>query len=206
MSSSGKIIAAAGTQLEQSYIDALIASLPPIYQKEDSTTILHRLYSSLAKQLVKSDIILESIAHNNYLSVPITSELKIRGSEDRDRLAFENAHTLDKISLTPSNSIITQNTYLKKGTNLIQLYFIPQDIDFLIFSTGDSTQTSVNFLTSFDSSSNILTIQATREGSFTIGYKDTGNVARLNENVNIPEGLFDLGFGEGDWNQLGYGE
>ena len=206
MTTSGEIISAAGTQSEQNYIDALISSLPPIYQKESTRTILYRLYASLAKQLVKSDIILESIANNNYLSVEVNSELKIRGMDDRDRLAFENAHTLDKISLTPSNSIITQNAYLKKGTNKVQLYFIPQDIDFLIFSTGDSTQTSVNFSTSFDSSTNILTISAPREGSFSIGYKDTGDVVRVNENTTVPDGLFDLGFGEGTWNQLGFGE
>jgi hypothetical protein len=207
MSSFGEIKSAAGTQSKEEFVNALLATLPPIYEKEDTTTILYRLYEGLATELVKADIILESVAHNNYVSVPVIDELIIRSSYSLDRLQRENAYQLDRIRLNAPGTLITQNAALKQGTNTLQLYFIPEtDIDFIISDVRDQTRTPLNFPTSFDSATNVLTITSDREGIFNVAYKDTGNVVRLNENITVPNGLFRLGYGDGGYNELGYGE
>ena len=207
MNSFGEIRSAAGTQSPQEFVDSLVATLPPIYAKENTDTVIQKMYLALAEELVKSDILLESVANNNYISVPVTGEITIRGSGTHDRLKNENAFELDNIRLTSPNSVISQNTILEEGDNEIQLFFIPQgDIDFLISSTEDPNNIPVNFPTSFDFDTNILSILASRSGKFTITYQDTGDVVRLNENITVPAGLFRLGWSEGGWNELGWGE
>lgn len=207
MTSFGEIRSAAGTQSKEAFAEALVAALPPIYEKENTDTLLRRLYDSLAEELVKSDILLETVGNNNYISVPVVDELAIRGPNSSDRLQNENAFELDKIRLNPPGSVVTQNTILEEGENLVQLFFIPeQDIDFIIFDTSDRTQTPLSFPTSFDSETNTLTVIADRSGRFTVQYQDTGNVVRLKENTTVPEGLFRLGWNEGGWNELGWSE
>ena len=52
MTSFGEIINAAKTQSEDEFVNALIAALPPIYDKESPETVLRTLYRALAKELV----------------------------------------------------------------------------------------------------------------------------------------------------------
>lgn len=206
MSDLGKIVSAAGTQSVESFEDALLAALPPIYDKEDKGTPLAKLYSALAQQLVKADIILESVGNNNYISISITDELQIRNSSPRDRLSNENAYQLDKVRFTPSGSRTYQDIKLQVGENTIQLYFIPEDIDFIIFNTNDPNQVPLLFPTTYDSNTNSVNVQSTMAGIFTISYVDTGDVVRLNENVTVPVGLFLLGWDDGGYSELGFGE
>lgn len=207
MNSFGEIISAAGTQSKEAHVDALIAALPPIYQKQQDGTIIKRLYEALAEELVKADITIESVGHNNYLSVAVTDEFIIRSSDKYDRLANENAFELNEVRFTPPGTLASQTTRLVEGENQVQLFFVPKDdIDFIISDVRDTTLTPTNFPTSFNSITNILTVIANREGTFTINYLDTGNVIRLNENATIPEGLFRLGWSEGGWSELGFGE
>lgn len=202
----GVITSAAGTHSASAFTDALVAALPPIYDKESPNTVLRRIYTALAQELAKVDITLGSVANNNYLSVAITDELQIRGAGSLDRLKNENAFELDQIRLNPPGSRVFQNVILKQGTNQLQLYFIPEDIDFIIFDATDSTQTPLNFPTTFVSSTNILTILSPRQGPFTVAYRDTGNVVRLNQNITVPAELFLLGWDEGGYGDLGYDE
>jgi hypothetical protein len=207
MTSFGQIQSAAGSQSPQQFADALLAALPPIYQKENKDTILYKLYTALAEELAKADIVIETVQNNNYISVAVTDELMIRSSGSSDRLRQENAFELDKIRLSVPGSVVSQNAKLLEGTNQVQLFFIPeQDIDFIISDVRDQNRTPLNFPTSFNSSTNTLTIIANRDGMYTITYKDTGNVVRLTENITVPAGLFRLGFGEGGWSELGWGE
>lgn len=206
MARSGEILSAAGTQSEEAFTESLIASLPSIYEKEKPDTVLHKIYDALAKELVKADIVLESVGNNNYLSIAVTNELLIRGIGDKDRLKNENAFELDKIRFNAPGTSISQNTILSSGENSIQLYFIPEDIDFIIFNANDKTQTPLNFPTTFSNETNTLTITSSQSGPFTIAYRDTGNVVRLNRNITVPVGLFKLGWNEGGWNELGWSE
>lgn len=206
MSSPGQIISAAGTQSQKDFVDALIAALPPIYEKDKTDTIIHKLFEALAAELVKADIILESVANNNYVSVPVNEELAIRSSGSRDRLKRENAFELDSIRLTLPGSRVVQNANLLSGENNVQLFFIPENIDFIITDATDVTQASLNFPTLFNASTNILAIIADRQGSFSISYRDTGNVVRMTENITVPRNLFMLGYNEGGYGELGYGQ
>ena len=202
----GEIKSAAGTQNKETYVDALINTLPPIYEKEDSNTFLNRLYSALAEELVKTDIILEQTQNNNYISVTVSDELIVRSSSNLDRLKSEGAYQLDKIRIN-SSSTMSQNTKLIEGINMVQLYFIPENtIGIYIASAQDVTQASVNFPISFDSLTNILSIISDRSGNFVINYKDTGDVIRLSKNIIVPIGLFLLGFDEGGFGDLGWSE
>ena len=202
----GEIKSAAGTQNKETYVDALINTLPPIYEKEDSNTFLNRLYSALAEELVKTDIILEQTQNNNYISVAVSDELIVRSSSNLDRLKSEGAYQLDKIRIN-SSSTMSQNTKLIEGINMVQLYFIPENtIGIYIASAQDVTQASVNFPISFDSLTNILSIISDRSGNFVINYKDTGDVIRLSKNIIVPIGLFLLGFDEGGFGDLGWSE
>jgi len=205
-STPGEIISAVGTQSEEQFVDALVASLPPIYEKEKTDTVLHKLYAALAKELVKADVILESVGNNNYLSVPVSEELAIRNSGSLDRLKNENAFELNKIRLTTPGSRIFQTVSLQEGVNEVQLFFIPEDIDFIIIDANDVTQTPLNFLTAFIEETNILTILSPKSGIFKVIYRDTGNVVRLNQNITVPIGLFQLGYNEGGFNELGWSE
>lgn len=206
MSDFGEIISAAGTQSIESFTEALIAALPPIYEKQDTTTVLHRLYEALAKELVKADILLESVGNNNYVSISITDEIQIRSNLSLDRLKNENAFELDKIRFTPTGSRTYQDVKLIVGVNTTQLYFLPEDIDFIIFNANDSNQIPLSFPTSYDENTNSIIIQANQSGMFTISYKDTGDVVRLNENITVPIGLFLLGWDESGFGELGYDE
>ena len=207
MTSFGEIISAAGTQSKEEFEQALIAALPPIYQKEDKDTIIRKLYQGLAEELAKADILVESTANNNYLSVPVVNEFIIRSSKERDRLQQENAFELDKIRLNPPGSVVSQNIRLTIGENTLQLFFIPEEnIDFIIVDATDQARAPLTFATTFDPDTNILTIISDREGVFSVTYQDTGNVVRLNENITVPIGLFRLGWNEGGYSSLGYGE
>lgn len=204
---SGRIISAAGTQDVDAFTSALLDALPPIYQKNSQDTILYKLFRGLAEQLVQADIALESVGNNNYLSIQVTDELAIRSTYARDRLQNENAFQLDSIRLSPANAQILQNISLRPGSNRVQLFFVPSSIDFSIFD-ADSTQRSISlgFPTTFDAETNTVTIVSPTEGMFILGYYETGDVVRLTENITIPVGLFRLGWDEGFWDELGFGE
>jgi len=211
MTTPGVITDVTGSQSIEDFTDSLIGTLPPIYEKEKKDTILRKIYTSLAEQLVKADIMLESVGNNNYLSVQVTNEFQIRSSSSRDRLNNENAVELDRIRFNRSDSLIFQNTKLNQGSNQIQLFFVPEvlpdgSIDISVFDAGSQNTIPLNFSTTFDFDTNIVTIISPRSGPFTIGYRDTGDVIRLTENITIPIGLFRLGYGEGGFDELGFGE
>ena len=207
MADPGVIINAAGTQDVDAFTDALIAALPPIYQKDSKDTVLYKLFRILAEELVRADIAIESVGNDNYLSVPVTNELTIRSKYDRDRLQNENAFELDSVRFTNSNTQILQNTFLEEGDNQVQLFFIPlTGIDILVFDATAPERVPLNFPTTFDPVTNVVTINSSRRGPFTIGYTDTGDVVRLSENITVPEGIFLLGWDEGGWDELGFGE
>lgn len=168
---------------------------------------MRKLYEGIAQELVKADIIVESVAHNNFLSVPVTDEIIIRSGSARDRLQNENAFELDSIKLRGAGAVTTQNANLVEGLNEVQLFFIPEDpTDIVITPLGEVGSVGTGFPTSFDANTNILTILADRAGQFTISYVDTGDVVRLSEKITVPEGLFRLGYGQGPFGHLGYGE
>jgi len=206
MTDLGEIIVVAGTQDVQSFEDALIAALPPIYEKQDLNTNLRKLYNSLAQELVKADIILESVGNNNYISISIADEIQIRSVLSSDRLKNENAFELNSVRFTPSGSRIHQNMNLIEGINTVQLYFLPEDIDFIIFDANDPNQIPLAFLTFYDENTNSITVQANKSGVFTVTYKDTGDVVRLKENITVPVGLFSLGWDLDGFGFLGYDE
>ena len=206
MSDPGVIINVAGSKDVATYVGALLATLPPIYDRTSTDTILYNLYNALAEELVRADITLGSVANNNYISVAVTDELIIRGSGGLDRLKNENAFELDAIRLNSPGSQVTQNVILQVGLNQLQLYYIPESIVFTIYNVADPTQTPLNFPATFNPSTNILTILSSSQGPFTVSYQDTGNVVRLNQNITVPAELFMLGYGEGGWNDLGWNE
>lgn len=204
MTSFGEIKSAAGSQSTEKFVDVLIGSLPPIYDKESEDTNIRKIFESLAEELKRVDIILETVQNNNFLSVPVEEELLVRGSDGSDRLKNENAFELSKIRITPANNIVSQNVVLQEGENIVQLLFIPEDIDFVVSRVND--RIPLNFPTEYNSEPNTLTITSSSSGAFTVRYKDSGDVIRFNENVEIPEGLFRLGYSEGGYGELGYGE
>ena len=206
MSDPGVITNVAGSKDIATYTSALLATLPPIYDRTSTDTILYNLYNALAEELVRADITLGSVANNNYISVAVTDELIIRGSGGLDRLKNENAFKLDAIRLNSPGSQVTQNVILQVGLNQLQLYYIPESIVFTIYNVADPTQTPLNFPATFNPSTNILTILSSSQGPFTVSYQDTGNVVRLNQNITVPAELFMLGYGEGGWNDLGWNE
>ena len=206
MSNPGVITNVAGSRDIATYTNALLATLPPIYDRTSTDTILYNLYNALAQELVRADITLGSVANNNYISVAVTDELIIRGSGGLDRLKNENAFELDAIRLNSPGSQVTQNVILQVGLNQLQLYYIPESIVFTIYNVADPTQTPLNFPATFNPSTNILTILSSSQGPFTVSYLDTGNVVRLNQNITVPAELFMLGYGEGGWNDLGWNE
>ena len=206
MSDPGVITNVAGSKDVATYTSALLATLPPIYDRTSTDTILYNLYNALAEELVRADITLGSVANNNYISVAVTDELIIRGSGGLDRLKNENAFELDAIRLNSPGSQVTQNVILQVGLNQLQLYYIPESIVFTIYNVADPTQTPLNFPATFNPSTNILTILSSSQGPFTVSYQDTGNVVRLNQNITVPAELFMLGYGEGGWNDLGWNE
>jgi len=206
MSDPGVITNVAGSKDIATYTSALLATLPPIYDRTSTDTILYNLYNALAEELVRADITLGSVANNNYISVAVTDELIIRGSGGLDRLKNENAFELDAIRLNSPGSQVTQNVILQVGLNQLQLYYIPESIVFTIYNVADPTQTPLNFPATFNPSTNILTILSSSQGPFTVSYQDTGNVVRLNQNITVPAELFMLGYGEGGWNDLGWNE
>ena len=206
MTSFGEIKSAAGLQSEEAFTEALIASLPPIYDKENQNTLIRKLFRALAEELKTADILLETVQNNNFLSVPVEEELLVRGISGLDRLKNENAFELNKIRVTPVNSVVSQNVTLQEGVNTVQLMFIPEDIDFLVSAANDTNRIPLNYPTEFNSENNTLTVLSSKSGAFTIRYKDSGDVIRFNENVEVPSGLFRLGWSEDGWNSLGYGE
>lgn len=206
MADFGQIVNATGTQNAEAFEEALVAALPPIYEKEDKEVLHRKIYRALAAELTKADIALESLANQNYLSIAITDELIMRSSSARDRLQNENAFELDTIRLTASDALIMQNTHLNVGDNQVQLFYVPQDIDFVVFKAGTTPDAPTGFPTVFNPDTNTVTITASTAGFYTIGYHDTGNVVRLTENITVPIGLFRLGWDEGPWDELGFGE
>lgn len=202
----GEIKSSAGSSDEDLFVENLLAALPPIYEKTNKDTVLFKLYSALAKELVKADITLESIGNDNFVSVQVTNELLIRKSGTLDRLKNENAYQLDKIRFSPFGTTSYQNANLKIGENQVQLLFIPQVIDFQIFKANDLTKAPVDFPRAFNSSTNTLTITCLESGSYTIAYQDSGDVVRIKSNITVPPGLVRLGWNEGGYGELGWSE
>lgn len=201
----GVIQSAVGTQSIEQYVEALLAALPPIYDKDSENTLLRTFYTALAEELVKADIKLESVANDNYLTVQVTDEIKVRGFGPLDRLENENAYDIISIRFRQTNSEVLQNMYLSEGENLIQLFFIPEDGSFNLYESMQRTQPLSNFTFHLQENNKVL-INSPRTGSFTLGYLDTGDVIRFSENIIVPVGLFRLGYNEGGYGELGWSE
>lgn len=206
MTEFGEIKSSAGSGDEETFVENLLAALPPIYEKTNKDTVLAKLYQALAKELVKADVQLESIGNDNFVSVQVTNELQIRKSGPLDRLKNENAYILNKIRFSPSGTINYQNTKLSVGENQVQLYFVPEVIDFQIFKANDLAKTPLDFPRAFNSSTNILTIESPESGSYTIAFQDSGDVVRVKSNITVPPGLVRIGWGEGGYGEFGWGE
>lgn len=97
-----------------------------------------------------------------------------------------------------------QNIHLSEGENFIQLLFIPESDSFNVYDL-DQTFPLSNFTFEYVEN-NMLKIDSPRKGNFTLGYLETGDVIRLTENIVVPVGLFRLGYGEGGFSELGFGE
>lgn len=203
----GQLLTAAGSQDVDMFIDALISSLPPIYEKEERDHLLIKLYECLAEELVRADICLESVQNDNLILVEVIDEYKKRGFEDRDRLENENACELDEIRFKPSTEQSEQRFYLNIGDNKIYLNTIPKDNNFYVtFDNGlEEVEASLEYtFNSIENSLNFTNVKT--DGKYSVSYLDTGDVLEFREQLYIPNGLFELGWNEGMWNSLGYSE
>ena len=85
--------------------DSIYQSVPEIYALKNSN--LSNVIDAQAYELYKAQKTIGEVLSDNYIKQTITDEIRTRASGATDRLANENAYSVDRVSRRPSNDLLT---------------------------------------------------------------------------------------------------
>tara|TARA_B100001094_G_scaffold91497_2_gene87487 strand:- start:12662 stop:22402 length:9741 start_codon:yes stop_codon:yes gene_type:complete len=84
--------------------DSIFQSIPDIYSLKNSN--LSNVIDAQAYELYKAQKSIGEVLSDNYIKQVITDEVRARSSGATDRLANENAYSIDRVSKRPSNDLL----------------------------------------------------------------------------------------------------
>jgi hypothetical protein len=80
--------------------DSMVLNIPKIYNLDGSN--IRNIISSQAEEIYQLEKHIGEVLSDNYISSRVEDELRIRGSGAKDRLANENAFSIESVSMFPS--------------------------------------------------------------------------------------------------------
>lgn len=83
--------------------DRLLDNVPQLFDVENTT--LREIISVQADEMLKAQIAISRNLSNNYISIEVEDEVRVRGPGASDRMANENAYEVTRISEDPSTSL-----------------------------------------------------------------------------------------------------
>ena len=195
---------AAGSNNKDTFVTALFSAISDFYTKDPNGT-LGKLYQALAKQLTQADVEVSALLHDNFISVTVNDELKVRGEGNADRLAYDGAFVVDRVSLVPQGTIISEEHYVNSIATTVTLKSIPEDYERItIVPLGGGNPISI--VTAFDETTNTVTVAGIgTPGRCTFRYVDKGVVKQETEHLTIPAELFESGWDQGGFGMFGFG-
>lgn len=198
------LINAAGSNDQETFKQALLSALSDFYNKEDDTN-LSKLYDALASVLVTHDKEISALLNDNFLSVDVTDEM-ISRSSDKDRLTQEGAFQIDRIGFTPSTFVRTERHRIEESNTEVVLRYIPADPFSVRITSATDSGTPSSAVLDFDEITNTLTVAGvSNPGDYVFQYTDTGDLTDEREELLVPTELFEIGFNEGGFGNLGFG-
>jgi len=191
----------------EAFVEGLLSGLSDFYDKESDDTTLKKLYTVLAAILQDADIEISALLHDNFLSVDIIDEVVTRSISSKDRLRKEGAFKIDRIGFTPSTFVRRETHRLEVEQTVVTLDYIPtMYTEVKMYNSDDNNKVPVSIIVDFDETNNTITVAGVgKAGNYVFEYIDTGDVTQTREQIEIPRGLFDLGFGEGGFGHFGFG-
>lgn len=195
---------AAGSNDKNTFTTALFSALSDFYTKDPNGT-LGKLYQALAEQLAQADVEVSALLHDNFISVTASDEMRVRGEGTSDRLAFDGAFQVDRISLIPQGTIVSEIHVINSTATTVTLNSIPEDYEQVtMVPLGGGNPVSI--VTAFDEANNTVTVAGVQyPGQYTFRYVDKGVVKRESERLIIPTELFEIGWGQGGFGNFGFG-
>lgn len=92
-----------GLEKDNTIRDAMIDSLPPIYNMEEDTLVRKHM-ASLAKILLKAKSDIREVGNANYISEEVVDEIVTRGTHNSDRLLNEGAYLVTRVGTSPTGA------------------------------------------------------------------------------------------------------
>jgi hypothetical protein len=103
--------------------DRIFLNVPKTYSLDGSS--VRNILSAQAEDLYQVEKHIGEILSDNYISVRVEDEYRIRGSGAKDRLAHENAYLIESISKYPSGrNLIFKELYFNSNSNINSQKFI----------------------------------------------------------------------------------
>lgn len=204
------LINPAGSNDIRSFVAALKSALSDFYNTEDQDTNLDKLYTALATVLKEADFDISSLLNDNFLSVTEPDELIARGTDKKDKLRQVGAFEIDRIGFTPSSFIRREIHRIESTETTVTLQYIPVDITQVrIYNSRNRNQrrrVPVSLILDTDVGNNTITVAGVdTPGDYIFEYLDSGNVTSEQERIVLPKELFDFGWNDGGFGQLGFG-
>ena len=83
--------------------DRMLQNIPSLFDVDNTT--LRNIISAQADEMLRAQVAIGRNLSNNYISIPVEDEIRVRGPGATDRLANENAYEITRVSDNLSTSL-----------------------------------------------------------------------------------------------------
>lgn len=199
---------AIGTGNQKIFLESLLESLSNVYEVEDREKNIYILMDGFAKVLSDIDREIQAGINDHFLEIAVENESITRSAVGSDKLTNESAFQIDSVRFWPTWQVTQEIKRLTTLTTEVILQNVPDDYtSILIYEYGDIDKKEITTVSSYDSDTNTITIDALSEDkTCVIEYIDTGDTKDISETISLGLDLFEWGYGEGGYGNYGYGE
>jgi len=112
--------------------DDIFYKTPAIYNLDG--TLVNSILGNNADNILSAQHTIGSLLNDNYISQSVTDEFRVRGPGSTDRLANENAYSINRVSLLPTGSSLLSKTLEIDSTDIYPINLRQDFIESFIIS------------------------------------------------------------------------
>lgn len=126
--------------------DDIFYKTPAIYNLDGS--LVNSILSTQADNILSAQHAIGSLLNDNYIRQEVTDEYRVRSAGASDRLANENAYTIDRISILPTGSALLKRTIEIDSTDIYPINLRQEFIEKTSINQDTTDSSFVGFLVS----------------------------------------------------------